>query len=98
MSAGQIAAAIVGTAVASFAVGSYVFYKYGQRAVNAAVAAERKFYAGVVDAKNAGYARIASLHSEVSAKLTAVKNEVAQIESEAKAEEAGVVARLKKLF
>lgn len=98
MSAGQIAAAIVSTAVASFAVGSYVFYKYGQRAVNAAVVAERKFASGIVDAKNAAYARVSTLHSEVSAKLTAVKNEIAKIESEAKAEEAGVVARIKKLF
>lgn len=97
MSAALIAG-FAGTAVAGFAVGSYAFYKYGQRAVVAAVAAERKFYSGVVNTKNAAYARISTLHSEVSTKLTAVKNEVAKIESEARAEEAGVVARLKKLF
>jgi hypothetical protein len=61
--------------------------KCGARAKAEAVQAEQ------------GAARFyAKAHSEVSAKLAAVKAEVSKIEAEAKTEEQAVVARLKALL
>jgi len=65
----------------------FVGYKFGAIAEAEAARAERAAKQLYVKA-----------HSEVSAKLNAVKAEVSKIEAEAKTEEKAVVARLKALL
>ena len=81
-------AALAVLAVLALAAGlAFVGYKFGARAKAQAVKYEQ-------DAKEL----YVGLHSKVSAKLASVKAEVVKIESEGKAEEKSVVARLKALL
>lgn len=65
----------------------FVGYKYGARAKATAVEYEQLIKEAYVSA-----------HRRVSTQLAAVKDEVAKIEAEGKAEEKSVVARLKALL
>jgi len=91
-------AVIAGVAVGGFAVGAYIYYRIGVKAVARVVASYEYTIKSIRVAE--GYAKegLENAHSELQAKLASIKTEVAKIEGEAKAEEQAVVARLKKLF